>query len=100
MVVCSAAGVTRPSWQDAEKQRYPGSADIPIVGMNPFNILGVNTAGEETLRTSGREYCVLRPTGFNVEWPRGRPVASQGDMAAGRICRADVASLLVALSSE
>ena len=48
-----------------------------------FNIPGVN-------------YCIVRPAGLNEKWPAGsRLVFSQGDIAAGRICRQDVATLLV-----
>ncbi|CAK0872938.1 unnamed protein product, partial [Prorocentrum cordatum] len=34
------------------------------------------------------------------EWPAGRPILSQGDVAVGRITRGDVASLLVQMLRE
>ena len=46
--MCSSAGVTRPSWGDEKKLRYPGAADIPIVKLNPFNILNIKKDGENT----------------------------------------------------
>jgi len=100
VVVCSSAGVTRPSWTEDQKEKYPGAADIPIVRLNPFNILGVKREGEDALRSSGCRYTVVRPTGLNDDWPRGRPVLSQGDLAVGRISRADVAALLVSTLGE
>lgn len=100
IVACSSAGVTRPQWDDAKKERFPGAADIPIVRLNPFNILDVKKEGEDALRSSLCDYAILRPTGLNDEWPSGRPVLSQGDLAVGRICRADVARLLVCLAQD
>jgi hypothetical protein len=41
VVMCSSAAVTRPSWSEAKKLRYPGAADIPIVRLNPFGILDI-----------------------------------------------------------
>ena len=41
VVMCSSAAVTRPAWSEAKKQRYIGAADIPIVRLNPFGILGI-----------------------------------------------------------
>jgi uncharacterized protein YbjT (DUF2867 family) len=50
----------------------------------------------------GVNYCIVRPGGLNDDWPAGsRPILSQGDLAVGRICRQDVATLLVdVLSAE
>ena len=45
--MCSSAGVTRPSWPEDKKIRYPGAADIPIVRLNPFNILNIKKDGEQ-----------------------------------------------------
>jgi len=96
VVMLSSAGVTRPAWDTKKKERYPGAADIPIVRLNPFGILGIKADSEERLRQSGTPYCIFRPTGLNDDWPQNsRPVLSQGDLAVGRIHRADVASLLV-----
>jgi len=100
IVVCSSAGVTRPSWSDEKKARFIGASDIPIVRLNPFGILDNKLKGEEALRESGADYTIFRPGGLNDDWPSGRPFISQGDLAVGRINRADVASLLVAMLSE
>jgi hypothetical protein len=44
----------------------------------------------------GVNYCIVRPSGLNDEWPSGaRPLFSQGDVAVGRINRKDVATILV-----
>ena len=100
IIMCSSAGVTRPSWSEEKKERYIGASDIPIVRLNPFNILDVKAEGEEALRQTGVDYCILRPTGLADQWPNGRPILSQGDVAVGRICRQDVAKLLVSLVDE
>jgi uncharacterized protein YbjT (DUF2867 family) len=102
IVMLSSAGVTRPSWDDAKAARFPGSAEIPIVRLNPFGILGMKAEAEEKLRQSGVPFCVVRPAGLNDNWPAGsRPVFSQGDMAVGRINRKDVARILAdALSTR
>lgn len=49
VIMCSSAGVTRPSWDEEKKLRYPGAADIPIVRLNPFNILNVKKDGTEKI---------------------------------------------------
>ncbi|KAG7363063.1 NAD-dependent epimerase/dehydratase [Nitzschia inconspicua] len=95
LVMLSSAGVTRPSWSDAKKQKLAGCADIPIVRLNPFGILDVKAESEQKLRDSGVNYCIVRPCGLNDNWPAGaRPVFSQGDVAVGRINRQDVAKVL------
>ncbi len=53
VIMLSSAGVTRPSWDEAKKDKYRGSADIPIVRLNPFGILDVKAESEEKLRKSG-----------------------------------------------
>jgi uncharacterized protein YbjT (DUF2867 family) len=96
VVMLSSAGVTRPTWDDKTKQRFSGAADIPIVRLNPFNILDIKRESEEKLRQSGAPYCIVRPCGLNDQWPaNSRPVFSQGDVACGRVNRADVAQVLV-----
>lgn len=96
VVMCSSAGVTRPSWDDEMKERFPGAADIPIVRLNPFGILDIKRDSEELLRQSGINYCIVRPCGLNDDWPaNSRPVFSQGDVAVGRMNREDVAAILV-----
>ena len=95
-VLCSSAGVTRPTWSESKKQRLIGCSDIPIVRLNPGNILGTKLESENLLRnTKDLDYCVVRPCGLNDNHPSGRPVLTQGDVAVGRINRQDVASLLV-----
>ena len=49
----SSAGVTRPSWDDKKKAELDGAAEIPIVRLNPFGILGIKAESEEKLRQSG-----------------------------------------------
>jgi uncharacterized protein YbjT (DUF2867 family) len=97
VVMLSSAGVTRPSWSAEKKAEFEGCADIPIVRLNPFGILDVKMKSEEVLRQTGTPYCIVRPCGLNDELqPRNsRPVFSQGDVAVGRIHRADVAKVMV-----
>mmetsp|Transcript_8482 Transcript_8482/g.26458 ORF Transcript_8482/g.26458 Transcript_8482/m.26458 type:complete len:329 (-) Transcript_8482:100-1086(-) len=98
VVACSSAAVTRPAWSDEKKVRYKGASEIPIVRLNPLNILDVKRLAEDELRThSGGRYVIARPTGLNDDWPRGRVVLAQGDLAVGRIGRADVAATLASL---
>ena len=95
-VMCSSAAVTRPTWDETKQQEFSGAADIPIVRLNPFGVLNVKRESEESLRQSDVEYCIVRPSGLNDEWPAGsRPVFTQGDVAVGRIHRKDVAQVLV-----
>lgn len=100
VVMCSSAGVTRTTWSAEKAQRFPGSADIPIVRLNPFGILDQKRKSEEALRKTGCTYAIVRPTGLNDLWPSGRTIMSQGDIAVGRINRDDVAELLCALVAE
>jgi len=100
MVMCSSAAVTRPTWSRTKQERFPGCADIPIVRLNPNDILGNKRLAENVLRSAGMPYTIVRPTGLNDKWPPGRPLLSQGDFAVGRISRADLASVLVALLQE
>jgi len=96
VIMCSSAGVTRPAWANEKKEKFKGAADIPIVRLNPFNILGAKADSERTLRDSGANYCIVRPCGLNDDWPSGsRPIFSQGDVGVGRINRKDVAKVLV-----
>jgi hypothetical protein len=53
VVMLSSAGVTRPAWKEEKKVMFPGSAEIPIVRLNPFGILGIKAESEEKLRQSG-----------------------------------------------
>ena len=52
VVMCSSAGVTRPTWSDDKKQKLIGASDIPIVRLNPGNILGIKLQSEEALKNS------------------------------------------------
>ncbi|CAJ1426781.1 unnamed protein product [Effrenium voratum] len=75
-------------------------------------LLDQKRGAEQALRGSGASYAVVRPTGadgrFRVnassasfgplgglkdDWPAGRPVLSQGDVAVGRTSRQDLAQL-------
>lgn len=100
LVMCSTAALTRPTWSAAKQRRFEGAADIPIVRLNPNDILGGKRAAEDLVRASGASYTIVRPTGLNDRWPPGRPVLSQGDFAVGRTSRADLASLLASLLFE
>lgn len=53
VVMLSSAGATRPSWDEEKKKLFPGSAEIPIVRLNPFGILNIKAESEEKLRQSG-----------------------------------------------
>lgn len=104
VVVLSSAAVTRPFWTEDEKRAYASAANIPIVALNPGNILGFKLQGEDFVRQSGLPYCIVRPTGLNDEtqMARSRLIFSQGDRTVGRINRDDVARVLgtVVLSKE
>ena len=99
-VLLSSAAVSRPSWDDHLKTSFSAAADIPIVNLNPENILGSKLEGEKHLRASGLPYCVVRPCGINDELRDGRLVLSTGDVATGRISRDDLTALLVSVLSE
>jgi len=95
VVMLSSAGTTRPGWDENKKEKFKGCADIPIVRLNPFGILGLKEESETQLRETGANYCIVRPCGLNDNWPEGaRPVFSQGDVAVGRINRKDLAKIL------
>jgi uncharacterized protein YbjT (DUF2867 family) len=96
VVMCSSAGVTRLLWNDKKKSQFVGAADIPIVRLNPFNILDRKRESEAKLRKSGIPYVICRPCGLNDKWPAdSRMLLSQGDMAVGRLNRKDLANVLV-----
>lgn len=99
-ILCSSAGVTRPEWSDEKKGKLKGAADIPIVRLNPFNVLGLKRQGEDVLRKSGIPYSIVRPCGLSADWPMGRQVLCQGDVAVGRTNRQSLAKLLVRLLDE
>lgn len=69
-------------------------ADYPVAFMRP--IFFAKYKGETALRTSGVPYTIVRPGGLTDE--AGGKAAlqfTQGDTAAGRIARADVATVCV-----
>lgn len=100
LIMCSSAAITRPTWGSAKKARLSGAADIPIVRLNPNDILGQKRVTENVVRKSGAPYVILRPTGLRDDWPVGRPLFSQGDLAVGRTSRVDLASALIRLLDE
>ncbi len=60
LVLLSSAGVTRLGWNDDLKAQLPGCADIPIVRLNPGNILNIKAETEELVRKSGMlKHCIL-----------------------------------------
>uniref|UniRef100_A0A7S1TLE1 NAD(P)-binding domain-containing protein n=1 Tax=Erythrolobus australicus TaxID=1077150 RepID=A0A7S1TLE1_9RHOD len=92
-VLLSSAAVTRPFWSEEDKAAYAFASAIPIVKLNPGNVLGEKLRGEDAVRASGLPYCVIRATGLNdKEQPAGSQlVLTQGDRAVGRIHRRDLA---------
>jgi len=99
-VLLSSAAVSRPRWNEGVREAFGEAANIPIVQLNPDNILGAKYEGEQALRNSGVAYCVVRPCGLNEEQPDGRYVISGGDVATGRIGRQDLADFLVDMLAE
>jgi uncharacterized protein YbjT (DUF2867 family) len=99
-VLLSSAAVTRPSWDAPTKAAFADAANIPIVQLNPKNILGLKAVGEAALRECGLPYCIVRPCGLSEEVPSGRLVLSSGDVATGKIGRTDLAFLLASLLGE
>ena len=99
-VLLSSAAVTRPSWTSSEQEKYADAFNIPIVSLNPMGILDQKAEGEAALRASGAPYAIVRPCALNDDIGEGRLVLSSGDVATGRISRADVAELLVAVLSD
>ena len=95
VVMLSSAGVTRTEWPEAKQAALVGAADIPIIRLNPGGILDKKREAEAILRRSGVPYAVVRPTGLKDDWPAGRPILSQGDVAVGRTAPADLARVLV-----
>ena len=97
VICCSSAAVTRPTWSEEKKEKYVGAADIPIVRLNPLDVLSIKRFGEDALRDHAKKYCIVRPTGLNDQWPDGRLVFSQGDLAVGRTNRRTLAAFLADL---
>ena len=99
VVMLSSAGVTRTEWAEAKAEALVGASDIPIIRLNPGGILDRKREAEDILRNSGVPYSVVRPTGLKDDWPAGRPILSQGDVAVGRTAPADLARVLVSALS-
>ena len=53
VVMLSSAGVTRPAWDDAKKERLIGCSDIPIIRLNPMGILGKKADDQATHKVGG-----------------------------------------------
>jgi len=102
IVMLSSAGVSRPAWSEDKKEKLIGASDIPIIRLNPGGILDRKREAESVLRTSEVPYCIVRPTGlkFGDDWPQGRPIFSQGDVAVGRTNAADLANVLSSAINE
>ena len=73
----------------------PKSNPNPDLEPNQGGILDRKREAEAILRRSGVPYAVVRPTGLKDDWPAGRPILSQGDVAVGRTAPADLARVLV-----
>jgi len=99
-VLLSSAAVSRLQWSASTRRQFEDAAEIPIVKLNPDDILDTKFAGEQSLRASGAPYCIVRPCSLNEDQPQGRVVLSAGDVATGRISRLDLAELLVAVLDE
>jgi len=102
VVVLSSAAVTRLAWSAAKKKVLNTVVDIPIVRLNPLGTLDRQRELEQRVRESGLRYTVVRPVGLKTapDWPAGRPVLSQGDVAVGRVNIDDVAKVLVSAAQS
>ena len=71
-------------WSRETKRRYPGAAELPIVRVNPQNILGAKASEEVSVRAAGLPYCIVRPCNLDEEYvSEGGYVLSSGDVATG-----------------
>ena len=71
-------------WSRETKRRYPGAAELPIVRVNPQNILGAKASEEASVRAAGLPYCIVRPCNLDEEYvSEGGYVLSSGDVATG-----------------
>ncbi|KAF6001457.1 hypothetical protein F1559_001360 [Cyanidiococcus yangmingshanensis] len=101
LIVLSSAAVTRPYWSPLKRQAYPELAQVPIVKLNPFGVLGHKLAGEDAVRTLvshrsslGAPYTIVRAVGLNDGDDPSFPGAAtgelrfgQGDLMVGKISR-------------
>jgi uncharacterized protein YbjT (DUF2867 family) len=91
-ILVSSAGVTRPGRPGINLDEEP-----PAVKLNDQlgGILTWKLKGEDSLRTSGISYTIIRPCALTEE-PGGQElIFEQGDNIRGKISREDVAELCV-----
>ena len=101
LVLLSTAAASRVGWSRETKKRFAAAADLPIVRLDPQNILGVKAREEAGVRAAGLPYCIVRPCNLDEEYvSEGGYVLSSGDVATGRISHRDVAALLVSALLE
>ena len=102
LVLLSTAAASRAAWSRDTKKRFAAAADIPIVRLDPQNILGAKLREEAGVRAAGLPYCIVRPCNLDdeAETTEGGYVLSSGDLATGRISHRDVAALLVSALLE
>jgi uncharacterized protein YbjT (DUF2867 family) len=91
-VLVSSAGVTRPGRPGINLDEEP-----PAVRLNDQlgGILTWKLRGEDSLRTSGIPYTIIRPCALTEEAGSKELIFEQGDNIRGKISREDVAELCV-----
>ncbi|MBW4646296.1 MAG: CIA30 family protein [Goleter apudmare HA4340-LM2] len=91
-VLVSSAGVTRPGRPGINLDEEP-----PAVRLNDQlgGILTWKLKGEDSLRTSGIPYTIIRPCALTEESGGKELIFEQGDNIKGKISRDDVAELCV-----
>lgn len=102
LIQCSSVGVTRPSWFKCQ-----------MINLLTGGAIKWKKDGEESIRQTGINYCIIRPThllgGQKINVPVSSKsgegvnfVADHGDKISGSIQRTDVAMIMVeaALNSE
>ncbi|BAY30272.1 NADH:ubiquinone oxidoreductase complex I intermediate-associated protein 30 [Nostoc carneum NIES-2107] len=89
-VLVSSAGVTRPGRPGINLEEEP-----PAVRLNDQlgGILTWKLKGEDSLRTSGIPYTIIRPCALTEEAGGKELIFEQGDNIRGKISREDVAEL-------
>ncbi|BAY99616.1 NADH:ubiquinone oxidoreductase complex I intermediate-associated protein 30 [Tolypothrix tenuis PCC 7101] len=91
-VLVSSAGVTRPGRPGINLEEEP-----PAVRLNDQlgGILTWKLKGEDSLRTSGIPYTIIRPCALTQEAGGKELILEQGDNIRGKISREDVAELCI-----
>jgi len=91
-ILVSSAGVTRPGRPGINLDEEP-----PAVRLNEQlgGILTWKLKGEDSLRTSGIPYTIIRPCALTEEAGGKELIVEQGDNIKGKISREDVAELCV-----